>query len=87
MANTGREEAQLVAEKIRTAVANTPVQLDSGERLSITVSVGGVTFPEGTRGARNLLDLADRALYAAKRGGRDRVEFLDVAAAESPSRS
>ncbi|MDA8394077.1 MAG: sensor domain-containing diguanylate cyclase [Candidatus Dormibacteraeota bacterium] len=87
MANTGREEAQLVAEKIRTAVAHTPVQLDSGERLSITVSLGGVTFPEGTRGARNLLDLADRALYAAKRGGRDRVEFLDVAAAESPSRS
>ncbi len=79
MANTGREEAQLVAEKIRQAVAALEVELDEGEPLRVTVSIGGVSFPEGTRGARNLLDLADRALYQAKRGGRNRVEFLDMA--------
>lgn len=82
MANTGRDEAQLVAEKIRAAAEQADVELPDSERLRVTVSVGGVTFPEGSRGARNLLDLADRALYAAKRGGRNRVEFLDVGAPE-----
>ncbi len=79
MSNTGREEAQLVAEKIRQAVAALEVKLDEGLRVGVTISIGGVSFPEGTRGARNLLDLADRALYRAKRGGRNRVEFLDMA--------
>ncbi len=87
MANTGRDDAQLVAEKIRAAAAQHIVQLPDGDHLQVTVSVGGVTFPEGSRGARNLLDLADRALYAAKRGGRDRVEFLDVGAPEPSARS
>jgi len=79
MANTGREEAHLVAEKIRQAVAGLEIPRDDGGLVPITVSIGGVSFPEGTRGARNLLDLADRALYHAKRSGRDRVEFLDAA--------
>lgn len=85
MANTGREDAYLVAEKIRSAVAALPITLDDQSTVRVTVSIGGVSFPEGTRGARNLLDLADRALYAAKRSGRDRVEFLDLAAAGDPN--
>ncbi|MHB1500710.1 MAG: GGDEF domain-containing protein [Candidatus Dormibacteria bacterium] len=84
MSNTGREEAQLVAEKIRQAVAGLSVELEQGVTVEVTISIGGVSFPEGTRGARNLLDLADRALYQAKRDGRNRVEFLDLAAAVGP---
>ncbi len=84
MSNTGSEEAQLVAEKIRQAVAGLSVKLDQGVTVEVTISIGGVSFPEGTRGARNLLDLADRALYQAKRDGRNRVEFLDLAAAPGP---
>ncbi|MGC1406003.1 MAG: diguanylate cyclase [Candidatus Dormiibacterota bacterium] len=79
MANTGRGDAELVADKIRSTVEAMVVRLDDGSEVRLTVSIGGVTFPEGTRGARNLLDLADRALYAAKRYGRNRVEFLDLA--------
>jgi diguanylate cyclase (GGDEF)-like protein len=80
MANTGRGDAEVVADKIRAAVEAMVVRLDDGSEVGLTVSIGGVTFPEGTRGARNLLDLADRALYAAKRYGRNRVEFLDLTA-------
>jgi len=80
MANTGRGDAEVVADKIRAAVEAMVVRLEDGNEVGLTVSIGGVTFPEGTRGARNLLDLADRALYAAKRYGRNRVEFLDLAA-------
>jgi len=80
MANTARDDAEVVADKIRSAVEEMVVRLDDGTEVRITVSIGGVTFPEGSKGARNLLDLADRALYAAKRNGRNRVEFLDPAA-------
>ncbi|HVB14790.1 MAG TPA: sensor domain-containing diguanylate cyclase [Candidatus Dormibacteraeota bacterium] len=80
MANTARGDAEVVADKIRSAVEEMTVRLDDGTEVQITVSIGGVTFPEGSKGARNLLDLADRALYAAKRNGRNRVEFLDLAA-------
>ena len=80
MANTSRADAELVADKIRSVVEAMSVRLDDGIEVRITVSVGGVTFPQGSKGARNLLDLADRALYAAKRNGRNRVEFLDLAA-------
>lgn len=80
MANTSRDDAEVVADKIRSVVEDMVVELDDGAKVRITVSIGGVTFPEGSKGARNLLDLADRALYAAKRNGRNRVEFLDLAA-------
>jgi len=80
MANTARDDAEVVADKIRAAVEEMVVRLDDGTEMCITVSLGGVTFPEGSKGARNLLDLADRALYAAKRNGRNRVEFLDLTA-------
>ena len=80
MANTARDDAEVVADKIRAAVEEMVVRLDDGTEMRITVSLGGVTFPVGSKGARNLLDLADRALYAAKRNGRNRVEFLDVTA-------
>jgi diguanylate cyclase (GGDEF)-like protein len=87
MANTGRGDAEVVADKIRAAAEAMVVRLDDGNDVGLTVSIGGVTFPEGTRGARNLLDLADRALYAAKRYGRNRVEFLDLNASAGESSS
>ena len=83
MANTSRADAEVVADKIRSAVEAMSVGLNDGAKVQITVSIGGVTFPEGSKGARNLLDLADRALYAAKRNGRNRVEFLDLTALAS----
>lgn len=42
----------------------------------VTVSVGGVVSgPEDTRDSRALLEAADRALYAAKASGRNRVQI------------
>jgi diguanylate cyclase (GGDEF)-like protein len=75
MANTNREEARLVAEKIRRAVADLRLRFDD-RPVRFTVSVGGVAYPDDTGDAPHLLQLADDALYQAKRTGRDRVCFL-----------
>ncbi|HEX6539426.1 MAG TPA: diguanylate cyclase [Candidatus Dormibacteraeota bacterium] len=73
MYNTGASDARLVAEKIRNAVSQTVIELPDHSRLQVTVSIGGAAFPEDTGSARELLALADEALYRAKRGGRDRT--------------
>ena len=49
----------------------------------ITASFGVASLPEPAYDADSLLRAADRALYAAKQGGRDRVEL--AAASEAPA--
>jgi len=47
--------------------------LDSGESIELTVSVGVAGFPGDANEPSSLVDAADRALYQAKRLGRNRV--------------
>jgi diguanylate cyclase (GGDEF)-like protein len=62
-----------VAERIRKAVGETPFAIEAG-RVSSTVSIGVASYPEDGRTMDALLARADRALYLAKEGGRNRVE-------------
>ena len=59
------------AETIRRSIALTPVELPGGAELTVTASCGAAVWSEGETDEA-LLDAADRGLYAAKRGGRDR---------------
>jgi len=70
-------EAEHVAEKLRAAVAATPVELAPARHLSISVSIGVATTTHAGYERATLLRLADRALYRAKQGGRNRVEVVD----------
>jgi two-component system, cell cycle response regulator len=71
--------AAVVAERLRAAVAATPIPLEGGA-IEVTCSFG---VAAATRGIQSgpLIELADAALYAAKRGGRDRVEVAGQAPA------
>ncbi len=64
--------SRVVAEKVRGAVENARF-LIKNESFTATISLGCATL-EGTGVApENLYDRADKALYAAKQGGRNRV--------------
>jgi diguanylate cyclase (GGDEF)-like protein len=62
-----------VAERIRAAVRNRKIALDSGETIHMTASIGVAAYPADGRSARALVAAADRALYEAKEAGRDVV--------------
>lgn len=65
-------EALPAAERIRRAVAATPLPIDKAA-LHLTVSIGATELAPGDLQFSHLLQRADRAMYAAKHAGRDRV--------------
>ncbi len=73
MPETDKQGSTLVAERIRKMVAETAVTIESGESVSVTISIGVATFPEDGIGEREILAAADVALYAAKDAGRNKV--------------
>ncbi|MCB8880317.1 GGDEF domain-containing protein [Acidisoma cellulosilytica] len=71
-----KRQAQAIAERLRRAVAEEPIPL-AVEPLHITISIGGACDRQQSGGLDALLLRADRALYAAKRAGRDQVCFAE----------
>lgn len=71
---TGLNGAMAIAERIREA-AERQLRVDGSESASpITVSIGVSSYPdEGVESAAEVLGRADRALYLAKKTGRNRV--------------
>jgi diguanylate cyclase (GGDEF)-like protein len=69
----GRSDLAELGERLRRAVAGTVVA-EGDQRISVTVSVGAASYPEDDVDSYEaLVASADRALYAAKGAGRDRV--------------
>jgi diguanylate cyclase (GGDEF)-like protein len=71
-------DATVVCERLRAAIADTPIRVDDTVALTVTASFGWAGWGGGET-AETLVARADTALYAAKDGGRDRV----VAAADT----
>lgn len=61
--------ARLLGENIRQAMKGLP----TAEGVVVSISGGIATVDETTRALADLFELADRRLYAAKSGGRDRL--------------
>jgi diguanylate cyclase (GGDEF)-like protein len=70
---TNARDALITGERLRLAVAGTEFRNSWGEPIRATVSVGVATYPKHGVTADDLFSVADRALYAAKRDGRNRV--------------
>ncbi len=62
-----------VARRALHAVAREPILLQSGVALEVTASAGVAAFPGDATTAAELFAAADRALFAAKEGGRRRA--------------
>lgn len=73
---TGKEGALRTAEKIRASLESADWPL-----RAVTASFGVATLRPGIEGPSALVDLADKALYESKRGGRNRVTHADSVSA------
>jgi diguanylate cyclase (GGDEF)-like protein len=80
LAKCDRVGAVRVFHRLRESLRATPLALDGGGTRLVSVS-GGIASAEDDNGFRlgNLVGRADEALYAAKRGGRDRAEVEKLA--------
>jgi len=83
--DTGLDEATVTADRLRNAVANSPLAamcagvLDDPDldpdTFHLTVSIGVAVYPADGTTVDDLLLRADRAMYAAKAAGRNRVRL------------
>jgi diguanylate cyclase (GGDEF)-like protein len=69
-----QRRAIAVGERIRQAIAGTPILLPDNQVLTVTVSIGVSLWHIDDEDIGAMLKRADQALYAAKEKGRNRVE-------------
>jgi diguanylate cyclase (GGDEF)-like protein/putative nucleotidyltransferase with HDIG domain len=67
------EAVAALGERLRLSIAERPVALPSGTAVPVTISVGAALVAHGDGSAEHAIEFADRALYAAKRHGRNRL--------------
>lgn len=72
---TPSETAIGIAQRIREAIASSPIRADDDCEISATISIGLASMAPGMALDEALAN-ADCALYAAKNGGRNRVETI-----------
>ena len=82
LVQTDRAAAEEVAQRVVESVAANPVMIEGGGPLMVTISAGVAVLPDDVSRTDLFLGAADRSLYAAKRGGRNRVVmYADLAKA------
>jgi len=73
--DTTLDAARVLAERIRSSIDQHPLMVHR-QTIHITVSLG-VACVEGAVNLNELSEAADRAMYLAKRGGRNRVASVE----------
>lgn len=71
--DTAPEAAVEVAERLRLTIAESVFSRPLHEPVTRTISIGVATYPRDAGSADDLVASADKALYAAKRAGKNRV--------------
>jgi diguanylate cyclase (GGDEF)-like protein len=76
--DTRERDALVLAARLLKAVAETPLTGDQLEPVGpVTLSAGLAVMPDHGSDVAELIVLADRAMYRAKQGGRNRIEVWD----------
>ena len=70
---TDQPAALDAAERLRETIANARIPLNGGDPVSFSVSIGVSSMGSAEDNIDSLLNRADKALYEAKGGGRNRV--------------
>lgn len=70
--NTDESLALTIAQKVLMALADTPISLGSSQTI-LTCSIGVAVYPHSAADEHDLFRQADRALYIAKKLGRNQV--------------
>ena len=82
---TSKDEAMIVAERIRTEIETERFSGESDIPLRrLTASIGVASFPEDGRTFNDLVHASDVALYQAKAGGRNRTVAARILSEQSP---
>jgi two-component system cell cycle response regulator len=74
LAQTAEAGARIAAERVRRAIAEARILLPSGEAVPVTASIGLASNQTPEFQIEEMLTRADKAMYAAKHRGRNRVE-------------
>ncbi|MCR4318703.1 MAG: diguanylate cyclase [Planctomycetes bacterium] len=70
---TDLTHARMYCERLRTKLQDEVIEFE-GSEIRVTVSIGAAQFsPEKHAGIQQFIEQADQNLYAAKRGGRNKV--------------
>jgi two-component system cell cycle response regulator len=70
---TSPGDACQIGEHVRQAVAGEPFAINRDQKIAVTASIGIASLEGGHDSAQALVARADKALYDAKRAGRNRV--------------
>jgi diguanylate cyclase (GGDEF)-like protein len=71
--NLGREQAFLALERLRVAMENKQIDVDSHKELRVTISAGVAAYPIDGNTETELMRKGTQALYRAKREGSNQV--------------
>lgn len=77
---TDLPNANMLAERIRTKIAETIVPVRNNQTIPVTASIGLALVRRGDRDIADVIERADQALYLAKTTGRNRVRVHAEAA-------
>jgi diguanylate cyclase (GGDEF)-like protein len=72
---TGKNKSLIFGERIRRKVNALKMEHD-GRPLHVTLSGGLATYPMDAVGSADMIRCADKALYSAKRNGKDNIAFF-----------
>ncbi|MEO9273271.1 GGDEF domain-containing protein [Marinomonas sp. 5E14-1] len=75
--NISFDDVLMITENVRLAIENLEITTPKGSIIKITVSIGFTKSSEEKTSFSEFFKIADKALYEAKKGGRNRVIFKE----------